>query len=100
MGKIVDVKHVSNGKNRNSTLYRITKKRRKKVSNNLKRPKMLQQSKPFAPKITTPESVTKTHKSNSMYDDTTKVNLKRVKKRRLKGGRKIDDSKDLSKKRN
>ena len=38
--------------------------------------------------------------SNYMHEDTTKVNLKRVKKRRLKGGRKINGSKDLSEKRN
>merc|ERR1712203_890964 len=38
---IVDVKKVSNGKNSNSTLYRIKKKRRKNVATNQKRPKMI-----------------------------------------------------------
>ena len=97
---IVDVKRVANGKNSNSTLYRIKKKRRKNVGTNQKRPKMIQQITSSSTESSTLEYVSKRHEQNAYGEDSSRGVLKRVKKKRMKSGRKIKDTNKLRKKTN
>ena len=98
MSTIVNVKRVFTGANKNSTVYRITKRRRKKTTKSPKQPKSL-------PKFTSSNDNSDIHKASSfqistkpkpslMTKDVGHGGIKRIRKKRLKGSRKKETAKE------
>merc|ERR1712110_462519 len=93
---IVNVKRVFKGENSNSTLYRITKKRRKKTTTSPKKPKSL--PKLSSSTVSGSKNALGTVSSGNNEKKTSGITknrghhtaIKRIKKKRLKSGRKVN----------